>query len=130
MASMIPAIGMAVGAVAAAFSVVWIGESRGVSDLAAPVFGGMIGPLAAAVTTWLMVARTFRRNPAGVTGVMVTAFMVKALFFGAYVVAMIKVVGLAPQAFIVSFATFFIGLYAVQAALLARLFRAGASGVR
>lgn len=130
MAPMISAMGMAAGAVGVAYAAVWIGESRGLTDLAAPVFGGMIGPLAAAVTTWLLVARTFHRNPAAVTGVMVTAFMVKALFFAAYVVAMIKLVGLAPQAFIISFATFFIGLYAVQAALLARLFRTGAPGIR
>jgi hypothetical protein len=130
MAALIPGVGMAVGAVAAAFVAVWVGESRGVSGLAAPVFGGMIGPLLAAIVTWGVVAATFRRNPAAVTGVMVTAFMVKALFFAAYVVAMIKVVGLAPQPFVISFATFFIGLYAVQAALLARLFRRGAQGVR
>ena len=127
---MMALVGMVAGAVLVALAAVGVAESRGMTGVAGPVFGGMIGPLAAAVATWTLVARAFRRSPASVTGVMLTAFMVKALFFAAYVVAMIKVVGLDPLVFMISFAVFFLGLYGVQAALLARLFRGHAQGTR
>lgn len=120
--------GMVAGAVLAAWAAVAVAESRGVVGVAGAVFGGMIGPLAAAAATWTVVARTFRRNPAGVTHVMLAAFMVKALFFAAYVVVMIKLVGVQPLPFVLSFAAFFIGLYGVQAVLLARLFRSAQGG--
>jgi hypothetical protein len=94
------------------------------------VFGGLVGPLVAVVATWIAVVRVYRRDPAGVTGVMVKAFLVKAVFFVAYVVVMIKVAGLPAQAFGISFVTCFIALYAAEAALFARLFRGGLKGAR
>ncbi len=93
-----------------------------------PVIGGIIGPLLAALATWIVVARAHRQNPAGVMNVMLAAFLVKAIFFGVYVVVMIKVLALEPVPFIVSFAVTFITLYTVQGLLFARLFRQTAGG--
>jgi hypothetical protein len=101
-----------------------------VTGIAGPVFGGMIGPLLAVVATWMIVVRTHQANPAAVTGVMMTAFMVKALFFAAYSVVMIKGFGFDVRPFAMSFGAFFIALYGVEAALFARLFRSPAPGVR
>lgn len=115
---------------AAAAAVVLIGARMGYDGLARPVFGGLIGPLVAVVATWMAVVRGYRRNPAGLTGLMVKAFLLKALFFVAYVVVMIKVAGFPAQAFGISFVTCFIALYAVEAALFARLFRGGLKGAR
>lgn len=115
---------------AAAAAVVALASRMGIDGLAGPVVGGVVGPLAAVVVTWLVVVRTFRRDPAGLPRVMVGAFMVKALFFVAYVVVMVRVAGLPAQAFGLSFVTCFIALYAVEAALLARLFRVGLKGAR
>ena len=88
-----------------------------------PVIGGIIGPLLAALVTWLVVARAHRRNPAGVMNVLLAGFLAKAVFFGVYVVVMIKVLELEPVPFIVSFTVAFIALYALQGLLFARLFR-------
>lgn len=121
---------MAAGAVGAAGLAVWIGRTQGAPDLAAPVFGGMIGPLVAVAATWVVVAREFERRPAGVMRVMLRAFLAKALFFVAYVVAMVKVAGLDPVVFGASFTAFFVALYAAQTALFARLFRRGLDGGR
>jgi hypothetical protein len=118
-----PLVVLVAGATLAALAATVVAESRGLAGAAGPVFGGMMGPLAATVTTWIVVVRAHRRSPGGVTQVMLAAFMAKALFFAAYVVAMIKVVGLEPLPFIISFAAFFVGLYGVQAVMLARLFR-------
>ena len=93
-----------------------------------PVIGGIIGPLLAALATWIVVVRAHRQNPAGVMNVMLAAFLVKAVFFGVYVVVMIKVLELEPVPFIVSFAVTFITLYAVQGLLFARLFRQTTAG--
>lgn len=93
-----------------------------------PVIGGIIGPLLAALTTWIVVVRAHRRDPAGVMNVMLAAFLAKAVFFGVYVVVMIKVLELEPVPFIVSFAVAFVTLYAVQALMFARLFRQSARG--
>ena len=109
--------------IAAAGAAVGVAALAGVTGIAGAVFGGMIGPLLAVAATWIVVVQTHRVNPVAVTGVMVSAFMVKALFFAAYCVAMIKVFGLDVRTFGISFAAFFIALYAVEAALLARLFR-------
>ena len=90
----------------------------------------MIGPLMAAMATWVIVTRTYRINPVALTNVMVAAFGVKAVFFGVYCVAMVKLFGMDITVFGLSFAAFFIALYAVEAALFARLFRSPAPEVR
>ena len=99
-------------------------------DSLGAVIGGMIGPLVAVVVTWIAVTRTHRRNPAGVQRVMIGAFFAKFVFFGIYVVVMIKAFKLEPVPFVVSFAVSFLSLYALQAVLLARLFRRGVSEAR
>jgi hypothetical protein len=130
MASMKLVITMAVACVVAAWTAVAVAASQGTSGIAGPVFGGMIGPLLAAAGTWILVVRTHRANPAAVTSVMMTAFMVKAIFFAAYCVVMIKGFRFDVSTFAISFAAFFIALYGVEAALFARLFRDPAHGVR
>src|SRR5262245_61876976 len=73
---------------------------------------GLVAPLAAASVSWVVTERTWRRDPARLTGVMVTAFAAKIVFFGAYVAVMLKVVGLHPVPFVASFTSYFIALYA------------------
>ena len=47
------------------------------------------GAAAVAVTTWVLAERTYRRDPARLTGVMMAAFVGKMVFFGAYVAVML-----------------------------------------
>ncbi len=112
---MTPAIVLTAGSLAVAAAVVVTGSRMGVEGLAPPVFGGLIGPLVAVVATWAAVVRSYRRDPASLTSVMVKAFLVKVVFFVAYVVVMIKVAGLPARAFGISFVTCFIALYAAEA---------------
>lgn len=99
-------------------------------DSLGPLIGGMIGPLVAVTVTWLLVTRTHRRDPAAVQRVMLGAFFAKFVFFGLYVVVMIKVFRLEAVPFVVSFAVSFLCLYALQAVMLARLFRRSAPEAR
>jgi hypothetical protein len=89
----------------------------GVASLA-----GMAGPLVAVCATWQLVARTHARQPSRVMAVMVGAFGVKMVFFGAYVVLMLWGLSLRPVAFVVSFTGYFIALYAMEGWYLHRLF--------
>ena len=82
---------------------------------------GIVGPLASALVTWIVVARAVR-VPERVTGVMVTGLAVKMVFFGVYVAGMLKGAGLRPVPFVVSFAASFIALHAMEAGFLRRLF--------
>jgi hypothetical protein len=86
-----------------------------------PVFFGMLGPLSAVAGTWLLIERTFRVNPGALTALMMTAFLVKMVFFGGYVVAVVTLAKLDATVFAISFAGYFIALYGVEAWLLRRL---------
>jgi len=87
------------------------------------LFWGMAAPLLATVATWIAAARTHAAAPERLTGVMMTGFALKAVFFGVYVVVMLRVLTMRPVPFVVSFTAYFIALYAMEALLLRRLLR-------
>jgi hypothetical protein len=89
---------------------------------AAEVFWGLAGPLGAAAVSWLLVQRTFKASPERVTSVMMKAFAGKMLFFAAFVVMMLRGLALSATPFAVSFTVYFIGIYAMEALFLQRLF--------
>jgi hypothetical protein len=88
----------------------------------AEVLFGMLGPLAGAVGTWVLVARTYGAHPERLMSLMVAAFGGKVVFFGAYVTVMLEGLSLEPLPFVISFTSYFVGLYAVEAWCLQRLF--------
>jgi len=83
---------------------------------------GMAAPLAAVTVSWLLVERTYRRDPLQVNGLMIGAFGAKMLFFGVYVGVVIGVVGVTPVPFVASFTGYFVVLYVAEALLMRRLF--------
>ena len=83
---------------------------------------GMLGPLAAASGTWFLVAQVHRSRPEDSTRLMVTAFVLKVAFFGAYVAVMLRIMRFRPAPFVGSFTGYFIGLYLMEALFLKRLF--------
>jgi len=89
------------------------------------LFWGMAGPLVSAVATWLVTARTFAVAPERLTQAMLLGFGVRVLFFGVYMVGMLRGLGLRPVPFVVSFAGFFITLHVVEALFMRRLFVEG-----
>ena len=87
------------------------------------VLFGMLAPLVVAAGSWMVMERTYRSNPERLTGVMVQGLAIKAVFFGAYVVGMLRVVGLRPVPFVVSFTSYFIALHVTEAVFMRRLFK-------
>jgi hypothetical protein len=86
------------------------------------IAAGMVGPLLAAAVTWWLIERTWRRNPERLSSLMMVAFAVKLVFFGAYVVIALRGVRVAAVPFVTSFTIYFVGLYVVEAVLLHKLF--------
>ena len=113
------ALGMAAAAIASALAV-----AAGAGDGLEIAFG-MLAPLLAATVSWVAIERVWRRDPARLTSVMMTAFAAKVVFFGAYVAVMLKVINLRPVPFVASFTSYFIALYVTEAVLMRRLFAGG-----
>jgi hypothetical protein len=91
---------------------------------------GLAGPLVAAGVSWTLTERVYRRNPAGLTPLMVRVFYVKLLAFLAYVAVVLSLLSRRPVSFVLSFTTCFIALHMMEAVWLRRLFsedRRGAS---
>jgi hypothetical protein len=84
---------------------------------------GMAGPLMAAIASWVLAERTYRRRPQALTATMISAFALKVIFFGLYVAVMIRVLALRPGPFVLSLAGYLAGLYVMEALYLRRLFR-------
>jgi hypothetical protein len=115
--------------------VLWmIGCAAGTCAVAALIFPnarlelllGMLGPLFSAVVTWVVTAHTHQTAPESMTGVMVAGFAARMVFFGAYVAVMLRVLSLSPVPFVISFTTYFIAMYAIEAVFLKRLLDPGA----
>jgi hypothetical protein len=124
-----PAVGMVLGSVVTAAVAALVAEMAG-AGAGQEIWLGMLAPLVVAVASWLLVERTFRRDPLKVTNVMVAAFGAKLLIFGAYIAVMLRGLALRPVPLIVSFTAYFVGLHFAEALCLRRLFAGGASGGR
>ncbi|MDR1990846.1 MAG: hypothetical protein LBQ09_11540 [Acidobacteriaceae bacterium] len=88
--------------------------------------GGLLGPLVVAAASWIVIERTHRQRPAELTSVMVGGFGVKLVFVGGYVAVMLGLLDVQPMPFVVSFTSYFIAFYVVEALLLQRLIKTGA----
>jgi len=112
-----------VAAMAAAGGVSWLIAALVVDQrTGTEILFGMLGPLAATTVTWVLVERIYRQRVEVLTTVMATAFVAKIVFFGAYLAIMILLLRFRPVPFVVSFTSYFIGLYLMEALYLRRLF--------
>jgi hypothetical protein len=101
----------------------WVGTAAIVDRRTSiEVLFGMLGPLAAASGTWLLVTWAYRERPGELTGLLAAAFVLKMIFFGGYVAIMLRVARFRPIPFVVSFTGYFIGLYLIEALYMKRLF--------
>jgi hypothetical protein len=85
-------------------------------------FYGMAGPLVVAIVSWVLAEQVYRRDPASLTKLMMSGFVAKMVFFGAYVAVVIKGLSQPAVPFAVSFTGSFIALHVIEALALRRLF--------
>jgi hypothetical protein len=108
---------MLAGSLAAVVALrVWLGAEAG-PDL---VFG-FLGPFVAAAVSWIAMERRYRSRPETLTGLMITAFVAKMLFIGAYVTVVLVTSAVRPVPFAISFTSFFLALHIAEAIGLYRL---------
>jgi hypothetical protein len=82
---------------------------------------GMLGPLAAAVLSWIAMARKYRGNPDRLTALMIKAFGTKMIFFAGYITVLVVFGSAEPVPFVCSFAFYFVALHTAEAIGLHRL---------
>lgn len=87
----------------------------------APALWGMVGPLAAAAATWVVLERTHARAPDRVSAALIKLFAAKLLFFGAYVGAVALLLPAGRIAFALSFTAQYVLLHGMEAWYLRRL---------
>lgn len=85
------------------------------------VWLGMIAPLVAAVGTRIAIERKYKREPLGLTALMIKAFGAKMVFFGGYITLALQFGRLRPIPFVISFTSYFIALHITEAVSLHRL---------
>ena len=91
---------------------------------------GMVAPVGAGSVTLALVERTYRRDPARLTRLMIKAFAAKLVLFGVYVALVLGVAALRATPFVVSFTVFFVVLHLTEAVHLRRVFAEGAHATR
>jgi len=113
---------MLAGSALSAFGIVTFLGDEATPDLRLAIWLGMLGPLAATLCAMVATDRTYRRQPGGVTGVMIKAFVAKMVFFGGYVALVVKSGWVRPVPFAISFVCYFLVLHMIEAFRLRRLF--------
>jgi hypothetical protein len=91
----------------------------------AEIWLGMLGPLAAALVSWIAMERQHRRRPEGLTGLMIKAFAGKMIFFALYITVLLGIRLVQPVPFVISFLGYFLSLHFAEAMGLRRLQVAG-----
>ena len=109
----------------------WLGvTATGGAGLHPEALLGMLGPLASADASWVVMARTYLDRSERLMRVMVQALAAKMLLVGAYVVVMLQVADMRATPFVASFAGHLVALYVMEAWFLRRLLASGAPVTR
>ena len=103
-----------------------LGSAAAIAAAAGPaatpeLWFGLAAPLVSAVVSWIVIERTQRTAPERMTNVLMAAFGIKMILFGAYVIGVLAGLSLRPVPFIASFTGYYVLLHAVEAVLLKRL---------
>jgi len=109
------------GSVISSFGIGAFLGDQSTPDLRLAVWLGMLGPLAATLCSMVAVNRAYRMDPAGLTRVMIGAFVAKVIFFGGYVMLVMKAGWVQADPFAISFVSYFLALHIIEAVRLQRL---------
>lgn len=82
---------------------------------------GMLAPAAVASLEWSATERTIERAPGLVTSLMLRIFIGKVVVFAGYVTVVLAVTGVHAERFVVSFVSYFLALFIIEAFALHRL---------
>lgn len=113
---------MLAGSVLSAFGVMAVLGAEADPDVRLAVWLGMAAPLAAAVSSTIVIEHVWRTRPEGLTKLMTAAFAAKLVFFAGYIALLVKMGWVEPISFATSFTGYFLVLHLTEAFHLRRLF--------
>lgn len=102
--------------VALATGVLWAAIGRGMDVLL-----GVLAPVLTTAASWVSITRVWATAPDTSLSVMIRGFIVKSVFFIAWVTIMIKGLEVRPVPFVASLTTSFLVLHFIEAWCLKRL---------
>ncbi len=102
--------------VAVATGILWAASGRGIEVLL-----GVVAPVLTTAVSWVSVTRAWATAPASSLAVMIRGFVVKALFFIAWVMIVLKGLEVRPEPFVASLTASFLVLHFIEAWHLKRL---------
>ena len=106
---------LAVGSILAALVLNAVSAAVGLDVAGKEIWFGMLGPALAAVVTHVAVELQRRQNPEKILKRLIQAFVVKFLFFGAYIVFLLKTSLVRPEVFACCFVLFYLALHMAEA---------------
>lgn len=85
------------------------------------IFIGMAAPLLVSIFSIQLNKSTFSKSPEKLTSTLIKSFIFKMIFFAIYLIMIITIYNFEPMAFIISFTSFFIVFYVIEALFLKNL---------
>jgi len=82
------------------------------------IWFGMLVPTLASIISWMALERQKRLNPQKILKCIIQSFVVKSIFFGAYIAALVKTNQVSPKLFVGCFVFFYLALHVVEAVKL------------
>ena len=82
------------------------------------IWFGMFGPTLASVVTLVAIERQKILNPQKMLKCIIQSFVIKSIFFGAYIVGLVKTNQVRPGPFVGCFAFFYLALHVAEAVKL------------
>ena len=89
------------------------------------IFIGMTAPLLVTVFSILWINKVFKLDSTKVTAVMTKSFFIKMVLFALYFIIILSFYAFEPIPFVISFTSFFILFYLIEAIFLQKLFQTG-----
>ena len=79
------------------------------------IWFGMFGPTLASVISWIAIERQKYQNSQQMLKCIIQAFVIKSVFFGAYIIVLVKTDQVSPGSFVSCFAFFYLALHMAEA---------------
>lgn len=84
---------------------------------------GMTAPLLVTVFSIIWINKVFKTDPKKTTSTMTKAFFIKMVLFALYFIIILSIYNFEPNPFVISFTSFFILFYIIEALFLQNLFQ-------
>ena len=85
------------------------------------IFFGWLGPVIAGLGSMFMINQAAKKDPHSVTKSLQIGFLIKLIYYGAFIIVIFQLYAFDPVPFMCSFLGFFLGLHALEAIIIKNL---------